>query len=289
MNFPIPGVVPFLESPPVSKKAKLGLATNQAARLPDGTLSRVSILKAGFSLHRLFSPEHGLEALGADGKPQPSGIDPLTGIPVESLYHQEVSISANQLQGLDAVLFDIPDAGARFYTYLWTMTHLMEACAGAQIPFVVLDRPNPLGGNLAYTEGPMLDEAHCSSFIGRWSIPIRHSCTLGELARYFLSFKKIKLDLRVVPCRCWNRKDPPDFSKAWFIKTSPAIVDAETALLYCGTAFFEAFHVNEGRGTAHPFKQVGAPWILPGEKKNRRPGIYCQTHFFHSSAWTVCR
>src|SRR5690606_8412023 len=146
---------------------------------------RKALQDAGFQLVKLFSPEHGLLAVGADGVAQADFVDPLTGLPVVSLYGSKMAPEPQDLESLDAVLFDIPDVGCRFYTYLWTLSYVMEGCARARIPLFVLDRPNPLGGDLSQAEGPMLDEAHCSSFIGRWSIPIRHSCTLGELALYF--------------------------------------------------------------------------------------------------------
>ena len=173
------------------------------------------------------------------------------------------------LKDIDIVLFDIPDVGCRFYTYLWTMTYVMEACAKYNKQLIILDRPNPIGGNLEMAEGPMLDEKTCASFIGRWSIPIRHSCTLGELANYF-SNKKIKgLDLKIVPVKNWDRGRITND----FYPTSPAIQNISTALVYPGMGLLEGINVNEGRGTDKPFMQFGAPWInaeeLQMELKNK--------------------
>jgi len=143
------------------------------------------LLDAGFNIVKLFSPEHGLDVKGVDGATIKDGVDALTRLPVISLYNEKLQPDENDLKDIDMVLFDIPDIGCRCYTYLWTMTYVLEACAAYNKKFIVLDRPNPVSGSLRFAEGPMLDEAHCSSFIGRWNIPLRHSCTLGELALYF--------------------------------------------------------------------------------------------------------
>jgi uncharacterized protein YbbC (DUF1343 family) len=173
------------------------------------------------------------------------------------LYGDRLMPTEEDLKDIDIILFDIPDVGCRFYTYLWTMSYVMEACAKYNKPLIILDRPNPIGGNLEMAEGPMLDEKTCASFIGRWSIPIRHSCTLGELAAYF-SDKKIKgLDLKVVRVKNWDRNQATN----GFYPTSPAIQNISTALVYPGMGLLEGINVNEGRGTDKAFLQFGAPWI----------------------------
>jgi uncharacterized protein YbbC (DUF1343 family) len=263
--------VPGVERIPLSSflhKARLGMLTNEAARTRTGQASRQFLLEHGFRVTRLFSPEHGLSARGPDGETVADGTDSLTGLRVVSLYGEKLKPFPEQLEGLEAVLFDIPDVGCRFYTYLWSMTYMMEACAEAGLPFVVLDRANPIGGNLEMAEGPMLDELHCSSFIGRWDIPIRHCCTLGELARYFQATRIPSLKLEVIPCSNWIREK--SFFEAFhpFTHTSPAIRDAETVLLYPGTGLLEGVNINEGRGTLLPFKQAGAPWVDAAEWKN---------------------
>lgn len=240
---------------------KLALVTNNAASTSDGILSRVALQQAGFNLVVLFSPEHGLTAKGADGAAQQDGIDSATGLPVISLYGDHFRPSAEELSGIDLVLFDIPDAGCRFYTYLWTLTHVMEACASAGKKLIVLDRPNPLSGDLQKTEGPMLDEENCASFIGRWNIPVRHSTTLGELAYYFKATRVPALDLEIINVLHWNRQQTVDQSGWFFVPTSPAIRDSHTIALYPATCFLEGVNVNEGRGTPDDFKICGAPWI----------------------------
>lgn len=240
---------------------RLGMVTNEAALTQSGFASRKALLKAEFTITKLFSPEHGLNVAHADGARVEDQTDLLTGLPVISLYGERLKPDPETLQDLDAVLFDIPDVGARFYTYLWTMTYMMEACAEAGIPFIVLDRPNPIGDAFCQCEGPMLDEIHCSSFIGRWSIPIRHGCTLGELARYFKATRLQNLHLEIIPCQGWERSQSFFETGYPFTPTSPAIRDAETALLYPGTGLLEGIHISEGRGAAFAFKQAGAPWI----------------------------
>lgn len=243
------------------KKLRWGLVTNEVALTASGERSRVHLKQSGFQLIRLFSPEHGLYAIGADGEKQLDGRDEITGLPIISLYGEKMAPDAADLADLDAVLFDIPDVGCRFYTYLWTLTYIMEACAREQKKLIVLDRPNPIGGELELAEGPMLDEVNCSSFIGRWSIPVRHSCTMGELAGYFQSTRLPELDLQVFPIQNWNRLNGAAEAGWSFIPTSPAIRDLETAHLYPGTGLLEAVYINEGRGTDRPFTQCGAPWI----------------------------
>ncbi len=240
---------------------KLALVTNNAASTAGGTLSRVALQQAGFNLVVLFSPEHGLTAKGADGAAQQNGLDSVTGLPVISLYGNHFRPSAVELSGIDIVLFDIPDAGCRFYTYLWTLTHVMEACASAGKKLIVLDRPNPLSGDLQKSEGPMLDEKNCASFIGRWNIPIRHSCTFGELALYFKATHVPGLDLEIIKVQHWNRQQTVGQSGWFFVPTSPAIRDSHTIGLYPATCFLEGVNVNEGRGTPDDFKICGAPWI----------------------------
>jgi uncharacterized protein YbbC (DUF1343 family) len=241
---------------------RVGLVTNEAARpAADATQrSRVALLAAGVPVVRLFGPEHGLGGVAADGAAVADGCDPLTGVPVVSLYGAQLRPARAQLGDLDAVLFDIPDVGARFYTYAWTLWHLLHAAADAGVPVVVLDRPNPLGGVLAAAEGPLLED-DCRSFVGESSIPVRHSLTLGELARLWQREAVPGVALSVVPCAGW------DATRAWpatgvpWVPTSPAMPAWESARWYPGTCLLEGTSVSVGRGTPAPFAQVGAPWL----------------------------
>lgn len=256
------GVDIMLSRPVFGKKERLGLITNNAA-LTSGFIPSRKALMQEYNLVKLFSPEHGLDAAGADGHFMHNRTDALTGLPVVSLYGERLAPDQQNLEDIDCLLVDLPDIGSRFYTYLWTMTHALEACAQFNKPLFIADRPNPLSGDLSLAEGPMLDEQQAASFIGRWRMPVRHSCTLGELALYFNAVKKINCPLQVIPCEGWNRNSlHPDHCTS-FVPPSPAISCFESALLYPGLCFLEATNISEGRGTALPFRIAGAPWMKP--------------------------
>lgn len=255
----IPGIDALLSTTRF-RHQRIALVTNNAALTATGELSRRALLKNNFRLTILFAPEHGITVQGADGAAQPNGTDAATGLPVISLYGHKLSPSEEDLKDADLVLFDIPDVGCRFYTYLWTMTYVMEACAQYNKPFIVLDRPNPIGALIEQAEGPFLDEVNCSSFIGRWNIPLKHSCTLGELALYFAATRLPQLNIEVVPVQNYHRHYTAlkEFS---FVPTSPALQTIQAALLYPGTGLLEGVNLNEGRGTSYSFTALGASWI----------------------------
>ncbi|MDF2190332.1 DUF1343 domain-containing protein [Paraflavitalea sp. CAU 1676] len=269
MNALKSGIDILLANPPDWKNSRIGLVTNHAACTATFQPVRQALLEAGFKITRLFSPEHGLDTIGVDGAEMRDVIDPLTRLPVTSLYGSKLAPDQHDLAELDLILFDIPDIGCRFYTYLWTMTQVMEACAVHGKQLVIADRPNPLSGRLDLAEGPMLDERYNSSFIGRWSIPIRHSCTLGELALYFKSTGSSEIlrananafELEVIRCQNWQRSSFYPQQHFSFVPTSPAIPCFESALLYPGLGLLEATNISEGRGTATPFRVAGAPWM----------------------------
>ncbi len=254
------GIDQLLANPPDWHTSRIGLVTNDAATTHDQHPSRKALLNRGFNLQTLFSPEHGLTVTGADGREVSDGKDDLTGLPVISLYSHKLAPSRDDLKNLDLLLFDIPDIGCRFYTYLWTLTHVMEACAANGKKLVIADRPNPLSGNMALVEGPLLNET-TASFIGRWAIPIRHCCTLGELALYFNKIKKIGCELLVIPCTGWDRAQCQPDSGLPFIPTSPAIQSFESMLFYPGLCLLEATNISVGRGTNEAFRVAGAPWL----------------------------
>jgi uncharacterized protein YbbC (DUF1343 family) len=270
----IHGIDIFLQDPEVNKNSRFAIVTNNAAFTSSRILVRLELVDKGFNLIKIFSPEHGISVKGADGLYQKDSIDIKTALPIISLYGDRLMPTEEDLKDIDIVLFDIPDVGCRFYTYLWTMTYVMESCAKYNKPLIILDRPNPIGGNLEMAEGPMLDEKNCTSFIGRWSIPIRHSCTLGELATYFSNKKINGLDLKIVPVKNWNRDQVTNY----FYPTSPAIQNISTAFVYPGMGLLEGININEGRGTDKAFMQFGAPWIkaedLQVEMEDKKiPGI----------------
>jgi uncharacterized protein YbbC (DUF1343 family) len=258
------GIDRVLAQSPAWKNSRIALVTNHAATTNTLVPSRLALLQAGFRIEKLFSPEHGLDVKGADGHKMHDGIDAVTALPVVSLYSQKLAPTAEDLEEVDLVVFDIPDVGSRFYTYLWTMTHVMEACAAHGKKMIILDRPNPVSGRMDLAEGPTLEEAQ-ASFIGRWPIPIRHSCTLGELAVYFNKEKKLGCDLDVIRCNGWDREMfQPDWGTT-FVATSPAIRRFEAMLLYPGLCLLEATNLSEGRSTDFSFTAMGAPWMCGEE------------------------
>jgi uncharacterized protein YbbC (DUF1343 family) len=258
---------------------RVGLTTNDAAcTAADPALAtRSALLAAGVPLIRLFTPEHGLGGDAPDGAPVGHGTDDVTGRPTVSLYGDHFAPPREALASLDAVLFDIPDIGVRYYTYAWTLTHLIDACAEVGVPVWVLDRPNPLGGRLEDVEGPILEPDH-ASFVGRHTIPVRHSLTIGELALLWRRERQPDANVRVIPCTGWVRHAMWHETGLPFVPTSPAIRTPDAALLYAGLCLFEATELSVGRGTPLSFAAVGAPWLdvaalLDRFTRRRLPGI----------------
>ena len=243
------------------RRSRIGMLTNDLALTSQLTRGRASLADAGGSLDLLFGPEHGLDGRAREGELVSGGVDRVTGIPVRSLYGADVRPAPEDLSGLDVVLVDLPDVGARFYTYIWTMSHMLEACADAGVSVVVLDRPNPLGGRLDQAEGPMLDEA-AQSLVGRWSMPIRHGLTIGELARHWVRTRGIDVELDVVAVDGWERTQTAiGGQELTWMPPSLNLPSAATTLLYPGTCLAEGVNVSEGRSTAVPFRVIGAPFI----------------------------
>jgi uncharacterized protein YbbC (DUF1343 family) len=253
------GIDALIHDPGRLSSLRWAMVTNDAAMTSTGEASRLSLLKAGFRIERLFAPEHGISARGNDGERQPDGTDNVTGLPVVSLYGNGYAPTAGQLDGIDALLFDMPDVGCRFYTYLWTLSHVMEVCAAVGKPLWVADRRNPLGTVLSNAEGPWLDEATCASFLGRWNIPLKHACTLGELARFFADKRVPGAEVEVVRIPGYTRG--PASLDDLFSPTSPAMQHLQSALVYPGLCLLEGLNLNEGRGTDLPFARFGAPWL----------------------------
>jgi uncharacterized protein YbbC (DUF1343 family) len=254
------GIDIVLKHNPNWKQKSIGMLTNDAAKTNTGIHSRLALKNAGYNLVHLFSPEHGIKAIGTDGAYMNDGIDEITGLPIISLYGEKFIPTEDDLADVEIMLFDIPDAGTRFYTYLWSMTYWIEAAAKYNKQVIILDRPNPLGGNLNNCEGPMLD-AELSSFIGRFNIPIKHQCTFGELAQYFNSLHLWNAQLTVIKAEGWKRNQLfYDWNLPWS-NPSPALQNMEAALLYPGLCFFEATNVSIGRGTKYSFEWIGAEWL----------------------------
>ncbi len=238
---------------------RVALITNHTGVSIDGTTTIDLLYKSKTcKLVALFSPEHGIRGI-MDTKVG-SSVDESTGLPIYSLYGDIKRPTAEMLKKIDALVFDIQDIGARFYTYITTMAYCMEEAAKANIPFYVLDRPNPVGG--MSVEGPMLD-ADKSSFVGYMPLPIRHGMTVGELARYFNAEKGIGAQLHIVEMKGWRRSYYFwDTGQLW-IDPSPNMRNMLEAILYPGVCLLEGTNVSVGRGTDRPFEIVGAPWIEP--------------------------
>jgi uncharacterized protein YbbC (DUF1343 family)/CubicO group peptidase (beta-lactamase class C family) len=235
---------------------RIGLVTNHTGRARDGATT-IDLLHAAkdLTLVRLFSPEHGIRGI-LDAN-VPSSRDE-TGLTIYSLYGDTRRPTAEMLEGIDMMVIDLQDIGARFYTYMTTMAYVMEEAAKHKISVVVLDRPNPVNG--FQIEGPTLDKA-ALSFVGYFPMPIRHGMTLGELAKLFNAENKIGADLTVIPLRNWNRDEWFDSTGLPWINPSPNMRNLIQATLYPGIGAIEGTNVSVGRGTDTPFEQVGAPWI----------------------------
>jgi uncharacterized protein YbbC (DUF1343 family) len=213
------------------------------------------------SLSALFGPEHGVRGEAQYMEAVGQAIDAKTGVPLYSLYgtsFESLRPRPEWLAGLDVVVFDVQDVGARYYTYLATMALAMEACARAEVAFVVLDRPNPLGGVLV--EGNHV-EAGFRSFVGLYDVPARHGMTAGELARLLEAEAGWGTELTVVPCQGWTRAMVWADTGLHFIPPSPNMPTVDTALVYPGLCLLEGTNLSEGRGTCRPFEHFGAPWL----------------------------
>ena len=238
---------------------RVGLLTN-----PSGVNSLLE--RTADRLHRtddvrltaLFGPEHGLRGDAEDGVAVEGSIDPATGVPVCSLYGKTRQPDAAMLRDVDLVLCDIQDVGVRFYTFTSTLVELMKVCSDFGIPVVVLDRPNPIGGDLL--EGNLLDPAF-SSFVGVHPLPVRHAMTLGELALFLNEEEDLGAEVEVVEMRGWRRTEYWAETGLTWVPPSPNMPTADTTIVYPGMCFFEGTNLSEGRGTTRPFEQVGAPFV----------------------------
>lgn len=238
---------------------RIGLITN-----PTGVNQRlesdIDLLYADprIKLVALFGPEHGVRGGRQAGADVASYTDPATGVPVYSLYGKTRKPTPAMLKNVDVLVFDIQAVGTRYYTYLYTLAYAMQAAAEKHIPFIVLDRPNPLGG--LKVQGPVL-EPEQSSFVGLYPIALRYGMTIGELARLFNDEFHIGADLTVVKMHGWKRWMYFDDTPLQFVMPSPNMPTLTTALVYPGLGLIEGTNVSEGRGTTRPFELIGAPWI----------------------------
>ncbi|WP_425059493.1 hypothetical protein SCACP_00860 [Sporomusa carbonis] len=236
---------------------RIGLITNQTG-MTSGFQSTIDVLKAKTNLVALFSPEHGIRGNVPAGANVGSYIDERTGVPVYSLYGRTKKPTAEMLDNVDILAFDMQDIGARFYTYMYTMAYAMQSAKEYGKTFVVFDRPNPVGGEIV--EGNIIQPGF-ESFIGMYPIPARHGLTIGELALLMNREYKINCDLVVIRMTGWQRAMHFNDTGLPWVMTSPNIPTPDTALVYSGTGMLGGTNVSEGIGTTRPFELVGAPWI----------------------------
>lgn len=274
---------------------RIGIVAN------DGAVDRqfnhiVDLVRAisGARIVRLFAAEHGIRGEAAAGVPIEDGLDALTQIPVHSIYGPRLVPTDDALADIDTLLFDMPDVGSRYYTRAATMVYCLRAAARNGKRFVVLDRPNPIGGEAV--EGPILKPGF-ESFVGLPGLPIRHGLTLGEQARLFDAEEHLGADLVVVPAEGWRRETWFDQTGLPWIMPSPNLPTLDTATVYPGTCLVEGTTLSEGRGTTRPFELIGAPFVNPDRlaaalNDQRLPGVHFRPVAFrpvaHKHADAVC-
>jgi len=274
---------------------RIGLLAHQAS--VSRRLEHAAVLlhdARGVRLTRLFAPEHGLWGAAQDHAPIAGDRDPVTGLGVTSLYGARREPTPAMLAGLEALVIDLQDVGSRYYTFVWTMALAMRACARAGVEVIVLDRPNPLGGDVV--EGNIPDPAF-ASFVGLYPLPTRHGLTIGEAARWLALAHGLRPRLTVVPMRGWRRRMLWEDTGVPWVAPSPNMPTPDTARVYPGGCLYEGTNLSEGRGTTRPFEWVGAPYLdahayaealaavrLPGVRF--RPARFIPT--FHKWAGRLC-
>lgn len=254
---------------------RFAVLANQAAVTPGLVTAWRALAGRGGELVRLFAPEHGLWGVAQDMEAVGDTREPVLGVPVHSLYGSSAATLSPRpewLDGLDAMVVDLPDIGTRYYTFAATMAHVMAACERAGVEVVVLDRPNPIGG-VTLEGGPV--EPGCRSFVGEIDVPVRHGLTLGELALLVRAARHPDLALSVLTCEGWRRERWWDGTGLPWVAPSPNMPTLTAAAIYPGACLAEATNLSEGRGTTRPFELIGAPW-LDGEATAGRlnvPGL----------------
>jgi len=269
---------------------RVGLVANPASVTRD-LVHAADLLQArpGVRLVTLFGPEHGLRGEAQDMEAVPGGTDPGTGLPIHSLYGSSAATLAPEtemLDGLDLLLVDLPDVGARYYTFAATLSYVMERAATRRLPVIVLDRPNPLGGTVV--EGPLVEPGF-ESFVGRFPIPVRHGLTMGELALLFNQEFGLGADVQIVRMEGWTRNMTWEDSGLPWVPPSPNMPTPETAHVYPGGCLVEGTNLSEGRGTTRPFEFIGAPWLdapalAATLNEQHLPGLLFRPHWFRPVA-----
>ncbi len=242
---------------PILKDKKVGIVTNQTGILSDKTHVVDFLLEKKIAVQTIFAPEHGFRGTADAGEHIVDGKDPKTGLPIISLYGDNKKPKPAQLSGLDVMIFDLQDVGARFYTYISSLHYVMEACAENNIPLIVFDRPNPNG---SIVDGPLL-EKEFTSFVGMHPIPLLHGMTIGEYAQMVNGEKWLKdgtqCKLTVIPCLDYKRTMPYSL----LVKPSPNLPNDQSINLYASLCLFEGTNVSMGRGTEKQFQIYGSPFL----------------------------
>ena len=238
---------------------RVGLVTNHTGIDRSGR-SDIDILAdhPEITLAALYAPEHGIRGEERAGAAIEGGVDERTGVVIHSLYGDTRKPTSDMLKGVDVLVFDMQDVGARYYTYVSTMALAMEAAGEHNIPFLVLDRPNPIRGDVV--QGNTLNPSY-KTFVGMYEVPMRHGMTPGELARMYVGDFGISVDLTVVPIEGWTRDMTFDNTNLPWVAPSPNMPDVASALAYPGTCLFEGTPISVGRGTEKAFQWIGAPWL----------------------------
>ena len=274
----LPGIEVLMADVPAAIRGKrVALITNHTG-IDRSRVSDIDLIARhkDLTLVALLAPEHGIRGTLEAGATVGDEKDPKTGVPVYSLYKAEGQRPSDaMLKGVEAIIYDLQEVGGRTWTYVSTMALAMEAAAKKRIPFVVLDRPNPIGGEIV--EGALLDPAF-KSFVGMYPIPARHGMTVGELATLFNKKYGIGADLIVVRAANWRRSQWLDETGLPWINPSPNLRSLAALTSYPGTVYFEGTNLTEGRGTDRPFEQIGAPWldapaVAKAMNEKRLPGI----------------
>jgi uncharacterized protein YbbC (DUF1343 family) len=241
------------------KGRAVGLLTNRTGVDRRGVSDVERLRSAGINLVALFTPEHGFRGAADPGAAVATTRDSATGLPIYSLYGRHLAPTPEMLSGVQVLLIDLPDAGARYFTYISTTIEVMGSPAMAGIPVIILDRPDPVGGAV---QGNVLDSVS-RSFVGSVSVPMRHGLTPGELALLARQERGFTTRLTVVPVAGWHRSQYLDATGLPFLPPSPNLPDLESIINYSGTCLFEGTNLSAGRGSDAPFSQVGAPWLDP--------------------------
>ena len=255
----VSGLERLLDRPEPVRGLRVGLVVNPSSITSDLTHASVALGgRRGVKLTALFGPEHGIAADAQDMVEVGHARDRETGLPVYSLYGETRVPTPSMLEGVDAMVYDVQDVGSRYYTFVYTMLHVMQACARGKKRVVVLDRPNPLGGD--GVDGNLLDPAF-RSFVGMHPLVVRHGMTSGELALLFKQELALDVDLQVVPMKGWRRPMHYEDTGLPWVLPSPNIPTVDTAFVYPGGCQVEGTNLSEGRGTTRPFEIWGAPWL----------------------------